>query len=662
MNFFESQDKAKKKTFWLVLYFLLAIVFIILTIDLIFMTAIIALSPEKYMPQVNAQHPLTAEDILNIDKEAIISLAVGVALLISPVIIGVIFLGSLFKMVALKEGGVAVANMVNAREISPNTTNFLEKRFINIVEEMSIASGVHIPKLYVMEDEAINAFVAGFKPEDTVMVVTQGALDTLSRDELQSVVGHEFSHILNSDMHISLKLMGLLGGLLLIGQMGYFLLRFFGRSNTRSSSDNKSGGNIAIAILIVGLGLLIIGYVGLFFGRLIKAAVARQRELLADASSVQFTRNPQGLVYALRRILISEQGTYLATKNVEDISHLCFCTPRWIMFQNLLATHPPLEKRIALLDPEGQFKDLPKKITDKEEIKPTPKVASAFSPALMMGAASVMANVKIAPLDVKNSIGNPTSDHVQIASELISQIPMEIQDLAHNPQKVDLVFYALILSYHEDKIEEISSLLNKALSADDCAKVITLSKLILSLPKATHLPLLDISLPAFLQNSSEKQQQIYQNLQDISASADKRLFQFTLLKIIENATFGQSRLIKVKYTSFEPVIPDISQLLSVILKVGAKDQETEDNDFAKLMKNFTQNAVQRPIINNTQPLKFQDLLTNLAYLSPLCKEKLVHVLLECISSDNVLNLEEVELVRAIAASLNCPIPPIIARQ
>ncbi|MGD9592503.1 MAG: M48 family metalloprotease, partial [Candidatus Berkiella sp.] len=343
MNFFEHQEKAKKKTFWLVLYFIIAIVCIILFIDVVFAAAIIYAQPEHYFATSNVY---TINDAMsNLNQNAIIDLMIGVTVLVSPVIILVIFIGTLWKMYSLRDGGIAVAQMVQAQPISPSTTNFLEKRFINIVEEMSIASGVQVPKLFVMQDKAINAFVAGIKPEDTVMVVTQGALEQLTRDELQSVVGHEFSHILNSDMQISVKLMGILGGLLLIGQAGYFMLRILGSSNRRSSSSsNKKGsGNIVIVILIIGLGLLILGYIGLFFGRLIKAAVSRQRELLADASSVQFTRNPQGLVFALRRILESEKGTYLSSKNVEDISHLCFCTPRWTLFQSLLATHPPLE-------------------------------------------------------------------------------------------------------------------------------------------------------------------------------------------------------------------------------------------------------------------------------------------------------------------------------
>ena len=261
MNFFEYQDKARKKTFSLVVYFLLAILLIILAIDAVVVAAVAYGNPDIYFPR-------TAMGT-SINQNALTNLAITTTITVSPIVIGIILIGTLIKTIALRNGGIAVAEMVGAKPISPETVDFLEKRFINIVEEMAIASGVSIPSLYVMENEkAINAFVSGIKPADTVMVVTRGALEQLSRDELQGVVGHEFSHIFNSDMQISLRLMGILGGLLVIGQLGYFLLRYLSMNNRRS--DDRSDGRIGLMIIIIGVGLFVIGYIGLFFGRLIK--------------------------------------------------------------------------------------------------------------------------------------------------------------------------------------------------------------------------------------------------------------------------------------------------------------------------------------------------------------------------------------------------------
>lgn len=341
MNFFEAQERAKKKTFVLVLYFILAIIAIIGIIDSIVVGALLAEHASSPFIDYNGSYEIT--------QGMVIFLFVATGIVVSPILLVIILLGTLFKIIALRGGGISVAKMVKATPIDENTKDFKEKQLVNIVQEMSIASGVSVPKLFVMEKEpGINAFVAGVSLEDMVMVVTQGALDQLDRDELQGVIGHEFSHILNSDMRINLRLMGILAGIIFLSQAGYFILRFSSIGGSRSSSRNADKGRLAI--FLFGLGLFLVGYIGLFFGRVIKAAIARQRETLADASSCQFTRNPQGLINALKKIQASESGTYLKTKYVEDISHMCFCSSRWMFFQNLLATHPPLEERIKNLE------------------------------------------------------------------------------------------------------------------------------------------------------------------------------------------------------------------------------------------------------------------------------------------------------------------------
>ncbi len=660
MNFFEQQDKARKKTFWLVLYFLLAIFFIILAIDLVVVGAIIYTNPAPYVKVTNFGYLL--------NHEAVFNLVIMTALAVSPVIVFIIILGTILKIFALSGGGVSVANMVNATPISPNTTDFLEKRFVNIVEEMSIAAGTPVPQLFVMENEpAINAFVAGYKPEDTVMVVTKGALTQLSRDELQGVVGHEFSHVYNGDMHINLKLMGILGGLLMIGQAGYFLLRFFGNSNSRSSSD-RTDGRIAIAVIIIGIGLLVIGYIGLFFGRLIKAAVSRERELLADASSVQYTRNPQGIIFALKRIQKSEKGTNLNTKNVEDVSHLCFGSARWVMFNNLLATHPPLDKRIEILDPQGEFANVPLKDL-KDDLKSTTEKKSpqtSLNTLGMIGGATVLAGTGMVQTSVSNiqsSIGKPTNDNVMVAQKLLAHIPDSVKDVSHDPAKVENIYYALVLSELEDKTEKIIQILQKEIASDDLKQVLDLGKLFMNLPKAAQLPLIDISMPAFKSNTQEKRASIVQTVQKIMAVGEKKLFEFTLLSLLQKSMQDKiPKDSKVKYNDFKPVLTEVSLLIIAVLKVTTQDESKQNSEFVRLMKNFTDNNIERPAIGSAQPIKFQEVLSTLNQLAPLCKEKLINTLLDAISEDGVINLSEAELVRAIAANLDCPIPPIVATE
>lgn len=651
MNFFDHQEKARKKTFRLVLYFIVAIVLIILAIDVIVVTAIVYTNPEYYFTSFTHDQ---SQGILIQDR--VLSLAIVTSTFVIPGVLIVILTGTLFKMLAIRNGGISVAEMVNAKPIEVTTKDPLEKRFVNVVEEMSIASGIAIPKLYVMEDEmAINAFVAGFKPADTVMVVTKGALNTLNRDELQGVVGHEFSHIFNSDMQINLKLIGILGGLLVLGQTGYFILRIF-RGNSRSNS--KSDGRVMIIVMAIGVGLLVVGYIGLFFGRLIKAAISRQRELLADASSVAYTRNPQGLVNALQRIELSATGTQLNSKNSEDISHLCFCPSLSVMFSNLLATHPPLKERIRLIDPKGQYAirkktEVAPKVTSP--LPPTPE--PAIKPFDMMATVAVLgATAGANTTDVIKSIGNPTETNILVAKEMLAQIPENILTIAHQPEHVILLIYALVL-LPTDGSENLIKVLKQYLSQEEAENVLTLQSQILTLPKTMQLPLLEISLPTFKSISLEEKQKALQAIENILSLKNEGLFQFALHAIISKAVNTQPN--KAKYQDFKPVLNDITVLLILVITSGHDDPQKITYCYEKSLKYFTDRSIPQPGVSNFDPVQLQLILSRLNQLAPFCKEKLLKACLECISDDNIIHIQEAELVRAIAACLDCPIPPIV---
>ncbi|TNF38915.1 MAG: protease, partial [Gammaproteobacteria bacterium] len=313
MDFFQHQDRARRKTTLLILYFVIAVVLIIAAVNLVFYLFVAYFANAQYS-SIEMSREWSAGNAL---------------LTISLITLLVIISGSLFRFVSLMGGGHAVAEMAGARFVNPDTDDINEKKFINVVEEMAIASGTPVPVLYVMDNEpGINAFVAGYQPTECVMVVTAGALEQLNRDQLQAVVAHEYSHILNGDMRINVRLMAILAGILLIGKLGELLMR---------SSGNRRGKGSGGGVML-GLGLFVIGYIGLFFGRLIKAAISRQREFLADASSVQFTRNPRAMAGALFRIRESMAGTYLSNDHAEDMSHMCFAQTMKISFQRLLAT------------------------------------------------------------------------------------------------------------------------------------------------------------------------------------------------------------------------------------------------------------------------------------------------------------------------------------
>jgi Zn-dependent protease with chaperone function len=326
-SFFENQHLARRNTKLLVLMYVLAVIGVIFAVDLV-LAGLYAWSIDL-PPQM--QH-LGLAARLKIVPTAIYVLG-GLATAV------VILAVSGWNMTQLSSGGKAVAEMVGARRIPPDTGDPLERRLVNVVEEMSIASGVRVPAVYVMDGEqGINAFAAGYEVSDSILAVTRGTLETLNRDELQGVIGHEFSHILNGDMRLNIRMIGVLAGIVFIGSAGNFLLR-----SLRGGSDNKG----AAPIFAAGLALMLIGYIGLFFARLIKAAVSRQREFLADASSVQFTRNPDGIAGALDQIEVSATGALIANRRAEDLSHMFFGQGIRVVLSGLFDTHPPLEERIA---------------------------------------------------------------------------------------------------------------------------------------------------------------------------------------------------------------------------------------------------------------------------------------------------------------------------
>ncbi len=294
MDFFQQQEKARKKTKWLVLYFSAAVTLIIAAMYFVVLFAGLFIGQRRSSDFDQSQQP---QQSVWWDSTTFVCTAAGTLL--------VIFGGCAYKIQQLADGGSAVAESLGGRRVASNTTDPDERKLLNVVEEMSIASSVPMPQVYVLDNEqGINAFAAGHSTSDAVVAVTHGCVKLLSRDELQGVIGHEFSHILNGDMRLNFRLIGILFGILCLATIGRILMRVRGRN--------------AAAPVFVGLLLLCIGSIGVFFGRLIQAAVSRQREFLADASSVQFTRNPLGLSGALQKIGGYGFGSWLTSEHAPE--------------------------------------------------------------------------------------------------------------------------------------------------------------------------------------------------------------------------------------------------------------------------------------------------------------------------------------------------------
>ena len=336
MDFFERQDHARRQTVKLIVLFGISVAVIIVAVY------VVALLITQGGSHAHGPHAAAPIDLW--DPGLLAAVALGTIVVIS--------LGSLYKVSELASGGEVVAQMMGGRLVDPQTTDLAERRLLNVVEEMSLASGVPVPPVYVMDNEpSINAFAAGFRPNDAVVTVSRGCLQYLTREELQGVLGHEFSHVLNGDMRLNLRLIGLVYGILVLSIIGYFVMRSAGWAGSSSrNSDDRRGDNRA-AIFFIGLALYILGYLGVLLGNIIKAAISRQREFLADASSVQFTRNPSGLAGALKKIGGLAEGSRINDPHAHEISHMFFGDAFAGSIFNLFATHPPLEERIRLLDP-----------------------------------------------------------------------------------------------------------------------------------------------------------------------------------------------------------------------------------------------------------------------------------------------------------------------
>ena len=411
MNFFDAQDQAKRATRWLVVVYVVSTLLIVAGVTLV-------VGVTTYQGSGESNRPLL----------------VAAAVVTTLVILG----ATLFRMAVLSAGGGRVATGMGGTLVATDTQDPLRRRLRHVVEEMAIASGVPVPEIYVLEEEdGINAFAAGFTTGDAAIAVTRGALELLDREELQGVIAHEFSHILNGDMRLNVRMMGVLFGIMVIGLLGRMVLRGGYQSGIAYSRRSKNGS----AVVLIGLGLTILGWIGVFFARVIKAAVSRQREFLADASAVQFTRQTDGISNALKKIGGYSQHSFIRATDPEEVSHMLFArgAPK---LASLFATHPPLGERIQALDPSFRESDYPRIGAD-----PVGTAAPAAAVAGLAPAAAVLPPVTEAAgrRKISESVGKPTSQHLGLAKKLRRSVPAGLLDAAHSPDDAYLLTIALII-------------------------------------------------------------------------------------------------------------------------------------------------------------------------------------------------------------------------
>lgn len=655
MDFFASQDHARKQTKWLVVYFIFAVI-----------------------GMVGGIYCVLAMIFLGLDSQGVIEEQFSFfnLPLLLAVIVGVVFvicIGSWYKMFELRGGGSAVANSLGARRLQPNSVDPVERRILNVVEEMALASGTAVPPVYVLDEEtSINAFAAGHSIDDAVIGVNRGTIEQLNRDELQGVIAHEFSHILNGDMRMSLRMIGVLHGIQLLALIGYFILR---GAAFRSGRDNKGAG----AILAIALTLLVFGSVGLFFARLIKASVSRQREYLADASAVQFTRNPEGISGALKMIGGSHTAGALKTANAEVASHMFFANmfkSRWIGW---LATHPPLEQRIGKLDPQfngdySHYMATRKTASIVKEKKKSPKKNEArrgnfpgfggvFTPG---GAAEAF---PIDPLVVVAGVGLPDENDVEYSHALVERIPSFVAEAARDLFSARCLVFATLIKNDPEIAKRQVSIIQEDENDATLLEVSNLLPHMRALDAAFRLPVFEIVQGTLVGMSPQQYETFRKTINDlILADGQVSMFEFFMqhhLLVHLDRHFGIKPDSPAKFKSILVLQEDVSLILGILVRAGHDDVAVAEQAFQAAMDSLGHKVWGSSNAFNQLNMTHENLANSLNRLSaatPKIKKSILLAAAEAITFDGKVTVEEAELFRAISESLDCPVPPVVSSE
>ena len=615
MDFFERQDTARRNTKWLLVYYPIAIVLVTASVYLV------------------AAFLFSHDSLWN--SELFAYVVSGTLLLILA--------ATLLKMNELRGGGGAVAMMLGGMPIDPNTRDPAERQLLNVVEEMAIASGTPVPDVWLLRNEpGINAFAEGHDINDAAIGVTHGCMTLLSRDELQGVIAHEFSHILHGDVRLNVRVLGLLHGILIIALIGRGLMRTRGRKNPLPPA---------------GFALFIIGSLGFFFGKLIKSAVSRQREYLADAAAVQYTRNPLGLAGALKKIGGFAHGSIMLSGRAEEASHFFFANGVSGFWSSLMATHPPLEKRIRLLDPAFDGKYPKVALAPETHVR----MLTSFLEQSLLGEAnpqSTMAQEMYA-VQAERALehaGRPGLQHLRYASEFRQQLPAPLYDAAHEPAEAIPLIFALLLS-PDDKMRSIQ-LQQLRGHAVPTRKLAVLTN---PLPVTFRLPLVSLCLPALKRLSPAQYQEFSRHIEELVA-CDKEidLFEYTLKKIVARH-LEPARSYTVQYYSLRPLLQDCAVLLSALARVGHDDLAAANAAFESGMNTLAPETKDSALLDlgHCGLPQIDAALNRLAQASPGIKKRVLQACAHAVAADNLIQADEAELLRAIAETLDCPIPPFI---
>ncbi|HCM0815854.1 TPA: M48 family metallopeptidase [Vibrio parahaemolyticus] len=613
MDFFHHQDTARQRTGLLVMLFTLAV------LAITGLVSVISIGIYFYF----TGEPFTTQSIISY---CLLSF-VGVLLVVS--------ISSFIRLSELNaNGGRGVAESIGGKLISTDTSNAKHRQLLNVVEEMSIASGIPVPPVYVMaEEHGINAFAAGMSIDDAVIGVTQGALDAFSRDELQGVIAHEFSHILNGDMRLNTRLIGALFGITCIAHFGHLILDNSNstRHVSRSSSDSNKGFAVIILIAIV---CLVLGWLGTLFGNMIKAAISRQREFLADASAVQFTRNDQGIAGALKKIGSNVQGSTLNTKASDEMSHMMFGQSKLSGFSGLFATHPPLDERIRRIEPNW----------DGSYAQHSHAQNTAFGNEQVSGFA-------VGGGSPASQSASPSEQLSETGQQLISQLPPELVDIAREPYSARFIAFALIFDGSDIQREMIKSYVPLA------SQSTLIPWLDYDLPLHLRFPLLELALPALKSLSETQKISLCKVLRELSETDNQySLAEWCVINLLEKQLLASFGFIK-QHKTLKQLEESVFWLLRELAWVSHSQADKAQRAYHCALAHLGFPEVKLEPANSNWHLS-RAALELLLQLKPKDRRMFVKACRIAIESDGEITVAEGELYRVIACFLEVPEPPL----
>lgn len=625
-DFFTSQDNARRQTGRLVFFFVAGM---LATMASLWAVLAFALStrvgPEAW---TNPMLPL------------------GVVVVVGG-IVGVV---TLFKLSQLSQGGEKIAQMLGGRRVDPVTRDAGERQLLNIVEEMSIASGVPVPPVYVMEDRSINAFAAGPDPSRSVIGVTRGLMDNLSRDEIQGVVAHEYSHIFHGDTRINARTTAVIAGIMAVGTIGYLLFRFVGPSVARSSGRGKNdpGPAIGLGIIVVGLAVWAIGSLGMLFGRLIQAAISRQREFLADAAAVQYTRNPDGIAGALAKIRDHYSGR-IESPAASELNHFLFATS----LNTLFATHPPIDERIRRLAAMGAVKTAAA-LASPATRTPARTSASAGTAAVAGGLPPLPRRPAVQALGLAGTL---EPEMVARSRAWLEGVPPELADAVHRASGARALCY--LIARRTEGAADAARLVER--DDPEAARYFhTLGSVFARQSPVEQLALADLSAPALHALGRQGYSRFRATLAEVMRSDRKMdLREWALAKSLERHV--ERRFVQGsagaggRLSSMEPE----ARIVLAAIAIGEHDPAERGEAFARGCRRLGIAPQPMPAESQLSLDALDGAVKRLATIRFADRERLLEASAAAALHDGDANANEFLVVRAVADALDVPVPALV---